>query len=180
MSTFAFEVRDNSHLYGLFSKDSVEVFFDTDVLRDCGDKGLNEDDMQLKIAPPETKRDKMFLMLQQGQANGRKKGMPPEGIESAYSIDGKVYRLEVRVPWEKIRPRSTKPGTEFGDASPLGMVAERRAKWSADHASQIPGRRGLCGSLEASYQNRPTICAQTVRPSCLRTSCTMSAVAVSS
>jgi len=110
----AFEVRDNSHVYGLFSKDSVEVFFDTDVLKDYGDKSFNEDDMQLKIAPAETRRDKMSVMLQQGQANGRKKAMPPEGIESAYSIDGKIYRLELRVPWEKIRPRSTELGTQFG------------------------------------------------------------------
>ena len=111
---YAIVVQDDDYNFGLKNSDSVELYFDTDVLGDYGEKRFNEDDAQLKMAPAQREVDPVRVELSHGQKSLIKITVSSDGIQVASSRTEMEYRIEARIPWSKIHNPERRVGKELG------------------------------------------------------------------
>jgi len=111
-------VRDNHMEFGLRGADSVEVYFDGDILQDFGERRFNLDDHDLKMAPPAKEGDPVRLMFSRGDAQGKKRFETPRsgerGIKMASTRNDTHYTIEACMPWKELRDKPVETGTTIG------------------------------------------------------------------
>lgn len=108
----AFRVTDDVLDPKIFGKDSVEVYFDMDILGDWGDGQYSADDHNYKLGPVLTTSE-LELDCRYGEG-GRKVLIedPPLNAKWKKSPDG--YWIEAAIPWTMLTDKPVKQGLKFG------------------------------------------------------------------
>jgi len=94
--------------------DSVEMYFDVDILGDYGDKAFTSDDSQYKFAPPLMPRDPLRMQRQQGIPMGGKIKKLHNEVETAWKKTDSGFRVEIMIPWKLLGLKHPQAGTEIG------------------------------------------------------------------
>jgi len=116
--------------------DSVELYFDVDILGDYGDKAFTPDDSQYKFAPPLMPRDPLRMQRQQGIPLGGKIKKLHNEVETAWKKTENGFCVEIRIPWKLLGLKNPPAGTEIGfdmmsiDYGQNGRITQT-GQWSA-------------------------------------------------
>ena len=113
----AFTVTDDSlscHPHRMHRGDSVEAYFDTELLKDKGHNRYSDDDSHLKLAPPAKGQGPLRMVLKQSANRPGETERTPAEIEHAWSRTDNGYRIEVKLPWKFIRREPVRAGLEIG------------------------------------------------------------------
>ena len=113
----AFTVTDDSlscHPHRMHRGDSVEAYFDTELLKDKGHNRYSDDDSHVKLAPPAAGEGELRALLKQRANIPGKRERTLDRTNAAWKKTESGYQFELKLPWRFIRREPVKQGLEIG------------------------------------------------------------------